>query len=98
MPYAYLKQPRFTYSTCGPFTKHHEKIQKIKETSNLKQLYWTKLDKTCFAHDAAYSDFKDLAKGTISDKILKDIAYEITRNHGYYGYLKALPSMLYKIF
>ena len=39
MPYAYLKQPRFIYSTCGPFTKHHEKIQKIKETSNLKQLY-----------------------------------------------------------
>ena len=23
----YLKQPRFTYSACGPFTKHRERIQ-----------------------------------------------------------------------
>ena len=30
------------------------------------------LDKSCFAHDAAYSDSKDLAKRTISDKILND--------------------------
>ena len=25
MPELYLKQPRFTYSACGPFTKHREK-------------------------------------------------------------------------
>ena len=24
----YLKQPGFTYSTCGPFTKNKERIQK----------------------------------------------------------------------
>ena len=35
------------------------------------------LDKSCFDHDAAYSDSKDLAKRTISDKILNDGAYEI---------------------
>ena len=33
--------------------------------------------KACFAYDAAYSDSKDLAKRAISDKILKDRAYEI---------------------
>ena len=33
------------------------------------------LDKSCFAHDAAYSDSKDLAKRTISDKILNTEAY-----------------------
>ena len=37
------------------------------------------LKKACFAHDAAYSDIKYLAKRTISGKILKDRAYEIAR-------------------
>ena len=29
MPDIYLKQPGFTYSACGPFTKSKEKIQKL---------------------------------------------------------------------
>ena len=29
MPELHLKQPGFTYSACGPFTKHREKIRKI---------------------------------------------------------------------
>ena len=28
----HLKQPGFTYSACGPFTKNKERIQKFKET------------------------------------------------------------------
>ena len=28
----YLRQPQFTYSACGPFTKHKQRIQKFKET------------------------------------------------------------------
>ena len=27
----HLRQPGFTYSICGPFTKHHEGIEKFKE-------------------------------------------------------------------
>ena len=76
MPELYLKQPRFTYSACGPFTKHCERIQKFRETGNLKHLHRNALDKACFAHDAAYSDSKNLANRTISGKILKDRAYE----------------------
>ena len=30
----HLKQPRFTYSACGPFTKNIERIQKFKETED----------------------------------------------------------------
>ena len=30
MPEIYLKQPGFTYSACGPFTKSKERIQKFK--------------------------------------------------------------------
>ena len=33
MPEMHLRQPRFTYSVCGPFTKNKEKIQKFKETN-----------------------------------------------------------------
>ena len=29
MPEMHLKQPGFTYSACGPFTKNKERIQKI---------------------------------------------------------------------
>ena len=35
------------------------------------------------AHDASYSDSKDFAKRTISDKIMKDGPYEIARNCNY---------------
>ena len=92
----HLKQPQFTYRACGSFTKHLERIQKFIRTGNLKYLYKNKLDKVGFAHDAAYSDSKDLDKRTISDKILKDRAYDIARNHKYDGYERAFARMVYK--
>ena len=95
MPEFHLKQPGFTYSACGPFTKHRKRIQKFRETGNLKHFYRNELDKAYFAHDAAYSESNDLAKRTISVKILKDRAYEIARNCGYNGYQRALASMIY---
>ena len=98
MPRLHLKQPGFTYSACGPFSKHRERIQKFRKTGNLEHLYRNEVDKTCFAHDAAYSDSKDLAERTISDKILKDRPYEIAGNRGYDGYQRALVSMVYKFF
>ena len=81
----HLKQPGFTYSACRPFTKHRERTQKFRKAGNSKHLYRNELDKACFAHDAAYSDSKDLEKRTISDRILKDRAYQIARNCGYDG-------------
>ena len=36
MPEMHLKQPRFTYSDCGPFTTNKEKIQNFKETWETK--------------------------------------------------------------
>ena len=72
MPELYFKQQGFTYSACGPFTKHHEKIQKIIETGNLT---WIRQSLIC--NDAAYSDSKGLAKRTISDKTLKGRAMKL---------------------
>ena len=86
IPKLYLRQPGFTYSACGSFTKHRERIQKIRDTRNLKHICKNNLDKACFAHDAAYSDSIDLAKRTISDKILEDRAYKIVLNRKYNGY------------
>ena len=51
-----------------------------------------------FAHNAAYSNNRDLAKRTISSKILKNKTYEIARNWKYDGYQRALGSMAYKFF
>ena len=54
MPEMHLRQPQFTYSACGPFTKHKQRIQKFKETGDANYIYKNKLDKVCFAHDVAY--------------------------------------------
>ena len=43
IPELHLKQPGFTYSACGPFTKHRERIQKFRETGNFKHLYRNEL-------------------------------------------------------
>ena len=34
MPEMYLRQPQFTYSAYGPFTKHKQRIQKFKEAGD----------------------------------------------------------------
>ena len=43
-----LKQPGFTYSAFGPFTKNKERIQKSKETGDISYIYKNELDKACF--------------------------------------------------
>ena len=63
MPELHLRQPGFTYSACGPFTKNKERIQ----TGDLRYIYKNELDKACFQHDMAYGDFKDLTKRTVAD-------------------------------
>ena len=48
MPEMHLKQPGFTYSACGPFTKIKERIQKFQETGDISYIYTNELDKACF--------------------------------------------------
>ena len=45
MPEMHLRQPQFTYSACGPFTKHKERIQKFKETGDTNYIYKNELDR-----------------------------------------------------
>ena len=51
MPEIHSRQPQFTYSACGPFTKHEQRIQKFKETGDTNYIYKNELDKACFVHD-----------------------------------------------
>ena len=79
MPEMRLKQPGFTYSACGPFTKNKEGIQKFKETGETNYIYKKELDKACFQHDMTYGDFKDLKRRTASDKVLRDNEFNIAK-------------------
>ena len=85
MPEMHLKQPGFTYSTCGSFTKNKERIKKFKQTGNTEYIYKNNLDKSYFQHDMAYDKFKDLNKRTQLDKVLRDKAFEIASNPKYNG-------------
>ena len=98
IPEMHLKQPGFTYSACGPFTKNKERIQKVKETGDTSYIYKNEFDKACFQHDMAYEDFKDLKRRTASDKMLRDKAFNIAKDSKYDGYQRGLASMVYKFF
>ena len=96
MPEIHLKQPGFTYSACGPFTKNKERIQKFKETGDTNYIYKNEIDKPCFQHDMTYGDFKDLARRRASDKVLRDKAFNIAKDPKYNGYQRRLAAMVYK--
>ena len=50
------------------------------ETGNTNYIYRNDLVKTCFQHDMAYGRYKDLAKRTESDRVLRDKACKIASN------------------
>ena len=98
MPEMHLRQPGFTYSACGPFTKNKQRIQKFMQTEDSNYIYKNEFDKAYFQHDMAYGKYKDLEKRAQSDKVLKDKAFEIGKNPKYDGYQRGLASIVYKFF
>ena len=97
-PEMHLRQPGFTYSACGPFTKNKERIEKFMQTGNTDFIYKNELDKACFQHDMAYGKSKDLVKRTQSGKVLRDKAFKIASDTKYDGYQRGLASMVYTFF
>ena len=63
---------------------------------DLNYIFKNELDKAVFVGDAAYFGSKDLAKWTLSDKILKNRPYKVAINPKYDGYIGELESMVYK--
>ena len=98
MPEMNLRQPGFTYSACGPFTKNKDRIQRFKKIGDWQYIYQNELDKACFQHDMSCGHFKELARRAASDKILRDKAFNIAKNPKYDGYQRGLASMAYKFF
>ena len=77
----YLRQPEFTYSAHGQFTKN-QRIQKFKETGDFKNTHQNKKDFS--QHDWSYSEYKYFPRRTVFEKVLCDKAR--AHNPKYYGY------------
>ena len=60
MPEMHLRQPGFTYSVCGPFTKNKQRIQKFMQTGETNYIYKkeflsvTIIVKSVFEEDGKY--------------------------------------------
>ena len=78
--------------------KTKKEFKNVKKTGVTKYIYRDELDKSCFQHDMAYGDFKDLARRTDSDKGLRDEAFNIAKSPKYDGYQRGLASIVYKFF
>ena len=50
MPEMHIKQPGFTYSASGPFTKNKERSEKFMQTGNTNFIYRNEFDMACFQH------------------------------------------------
>ena len=94
----HFRQPGFTDSACGPFTKNKKRIQKFKQTGDSRYICRNELDKACFQHDMVYGDFKDVAKRTAADKVFRDKVFIIAKNPNYDGYQRGLASIVYQFF
>ena len=98
MPEMFLKQPGFTYSASGPFTKNKETIEKFMLTGNTDVVYRNQLDKVFLQYDMAYCKSKDLIKRTQSDKVLRHKAFKIASDPKYDDSQRGLAPMVYKFF
>ena len=63
-----VREPRFVYSACGPFTRQKERIKEFKRTGDTRYICRNELDKACFQQDSAYADHKNLINRTEADK------------------------------
>ena len=70
MPEMHLRQCRFTYSTCRPFTKNKNRIQMLKGTGDSRYIYQSELNKSYSQDNMIYEYFKDLTRRTTVDKVL----------------------------
>ena len=92
----HLRQPQLRYNACKTFNKDIERKKKIKETGDSRYIFQNHWNKTCFPHNMAYEDFKDINRRTAADKWLRDKVFNIAINPKYDGYQCGFSSMVYK--
>ena len=99
MPDAHLKDLKVgIYSARGPVIQNKDSINEFIQTGDTNYIYKIELDKVCFAHHAAYSDFNDIKNLTVADKILKDKVYKMAKDPKYYGAQRGLAGLVYQFF
>ena len=98
MSKTHLIQPGFRYNAYGSFTKNIARIKSFTETGNSQYIYQNELDKACFQEDMTCGDFTCLNGGTASGKVLRDKAFNISKDTKYDRYLNGLNSMVYTFF
>ena len=87
-----------TYSACGPFTRHQQRINDFMKDGKLCHIAKFRLDGACFQHDSAYAKYKDRLNRKKSDVALKNTALKIAMDPKVNGYQGGLASMVYKFF
>ena len=75
-------------------SKNKEKIQKFKEAGDSRYISQNKLDKAFFQHDLVYG----LTRTTTLIKVLRDKAFNITKNPKHDEYQRGFASMVCKYF
>ena len=75
MPAMHLEQLSFTYSACGSFTKNKERIEKLCRQE--MQILLTRM----ILLKSVSTWYKDLAKRTQTDKVLRNEAFEDWTNY-----------------
>ena len=93
----HLRQPGFTYSACGSFTKNKERIEKFMKTENTDFFIEMNLIKLAFSMIWLMVN-RRIQEKTQSDKVLRDKAFKVARDPKYDGYQRGLASMVYKFF
>ena len=87
MPEMHLRQPRFTYSACGTFTKNKERIQKFIKKQEIQEIFIkTNKIKLVFNMIWLMEILKIYLEDKIKDKVLCDKAFNVAKNVKYDGY------------
>ena len=86
------------YSACGPFTKHHQRIDQFMKDSRNKNIAKNKLDAACFQHDSAYNKYKNSLNRKQSNVVFKNKALKIAIDPKVNEQQRSLAAMVYKFF
>ena len=94
----HLKQPGFTYSACGPFTKKTKKELKRLCRQEI-QILVTEMSLIKLALSTIWPRVNQrIQQRTQLDKVLRDKAFKIGSHSKYDGHQRGLVSMVYKFF
>ena len=94
----HLKQPSFTYSACGPFTKTKKELKSLCKLEIQTLSIKMNLINHVFNMIWLIANQKIQQKRKQSDKAFRDKTFKIESNPKYDGYQRGSATMVYKFF